>query len=271
MADVVVLGSLNLDLVARVARLPNPGETVTASDFLRRPGGKGANQAAAAARAGVTARLIGCIGSDDDGSAYCGALAAQGVDVSGVRQVSEAVTGHALICVDSEGANTIVVVPGANDSAGDAEVRALDLAHGDVLLLQQEVPAPTVRASVCAARDAGCTVLLNPSPWRGLDHELFDQCDALIVNAGEAERLQDAGYDVSRAIITAGSDGAGWGDLQVTAPETNVVDTTGAGDAFAGALAAALAGGADHHTALRAGVAAGGQAVTHEGAQPWSL
>lgn len=177
MGHVVVLGSLNLDLVARVARLPGPGETVTAIGFVRRPGGKGANQAAAAARAGVITRLLGCIGADGDGAAYRDALLVRGVEVSGVRQVPGAATGHALISVDTDGENTIVVVPGANESAGDPEISALALAPDDVLLLQHEIPAPTVRAAARAAREAGCTVLLNPSPWRGLDRELFDACD----------------------------------------------------------------------------------------------
>lgn len=271
MGHVVVLGSLNLDLVARVGRLPDPGETVTAVDFVRRPGGKGANQATAAARAGAITRLLGCVGCDDEGSTYSDALAAHGVDVSGVRRVPGTATGRALISVDADGENTIVVVPGANGSTGDPEVHALALTPGDVLLLQNEIPASTVRAPARAGREAGCTVLLNPSPWRGLDRELVDDCDALIVNSGEAERLWEAGYDVSRAIITSGSDGARWGDLQGTAAEAEVVDTTGAGDAFAGALAAMLARGADRKSALQAGVAAGGRAVTHEGAQPWSL
>ncbi|MDQ2849550.1 MAG: PfkB family carbohydrate kinase [Actinomycetota bacterium] len=271
MADVIVLGSLNIDLVARVGHLPSPGESVTAVDFLQRPGGKGANQAAAAARAGASTRLIGCVGADDEGTMYRNALKTHSVDVCGVRAVSGEVTGRALIVVDCAGENHIVVVPGANGFTSEPEVRALHLRPDDVLLLQHEVPAPTVRAAARAAREAGCTVLLNPSPWRGLDRVLFDDCDALIVNVGEAEKLRDEGYDTSRAIITAGGEGASWGDLHVDAAHVAVLDTTGAGDAFAGTLAAALAQGRDRDAALHAGVAAGGRAVTHEGAQPWSF
>lgn len=271
MGHVVVLGSLNLDLVARVTQLPEPGETVTATAFVCRPGGKGANQAVAAAQAGAPTRLIGCVGDDDGGGAYSGLLASRGVDVSGLRTVPGAVTGRALISVDPQGENTIVVVPGANDSVAEPDLAVLQLSVGDVLLLQQEIPAAAVRAAARVGREAGCTVLLNPSPWRGLDQHLFDDYDALIVNSGEARRLQDAGYDVSRAIVTNGGEGARWGDLHVPAFEAQVVDTTGAGDSFAGALAAALSQGADHDTALRAGVTAGGRAVEHEGAQPWSF
>lgn len=164
--NVIVLGSLNLDLVARVSHLPSPGETVTATDFVRRPGGKGANQAAAAARAGAVTRLIGCVGSDEEGASYREALGKRGVDVSGVRTVPGTATGRAFITVGADSENTIVVDPGANESAGDPEVRALALGADDVLLLQHEVPAQTVRAAARAARDTGCTVLLNP-PRRG--------------------------------------------------------------------------------------------------------
>lgn len=241
-----------------------------ATDFVRRPGGKGANQAASAAWAGASTRLIGCVGSDD-GQSYREALATRGIDITRVRSVSDAATGHALIVVDDAGENTIVVVPGANAQVGTAEVNALDLQPGDVLVLQQEVPAEAVRAAARAGHDAGCTVVLNPSPWRGLDAELFDDCDVLIVNSGEADQLQTAGYDLSQAVVTLGSKGARWGGLHVPGESLLPVDTTGAGDSFAGALAGALAAGVDHRSALEQAVAAGSRAVLHEGAQPWSF
>lgn len=270
MADVVVLGSLNIDLVATVERLPTPGETLTARHFARRPGGKGANQAAAAARAGATTRLIGCVGSGD-GQSYRELLHARGVDISSVRFVPDIATGHALIVVDDFGENTIVVAPGANAEVGEHEIGALDLRAGDVLVLQQEIPAEAVRAAARAGRDAGSTVLLNPSPWRGQDAQLFGDCDTLIVNAGEAEQLRTAGYDVSQAVVTSGGEGARWGDLRAPGQAVTAVDTTGAGDAFTGTLAAAIAAGADRRTALEQAVRAGSQAVLHEGAQPWSF
>lgn len=270
MADVVVLGSLNIDLVAAVARLPEPGETLTATDFVRRPGGKGANQAAAAARSGASTRLIGCIGSED-GQSYRQALATRGVDITGVRSVPDVATGHALIVVDEAGENTIVVVPGANALVAGSEVDTLDLREGDVLVLQQEVPADAVRAAARAGRDAGCTVLLNPSPWRGLDAELFGACDLLIVNEAESRQLRASGYDTSKVVVTAGADGARWGALHVSGESVTPVDTTGAGDAFTGALAAALVAGAAPSAALEGAVEAGTRAVLHEGAQPWSL
>ncbi|UIJ35845.1 PfkB family carbohydrate kinase [Allobranchiibius sp. GilTou73] len=270
MADVVVLGSLNIDVVVRAQRLPTAGQTVTGTSVERRPGGKGANQAAAAARAGVVTRLIGCVGDGDEGPAYRAALAERNVDVDGVRVPPDVATGHALVTVDDAGENTIVVVPGANEQVGDAEVQALRLQPADVLLLQLEVPVTAVRDAVRQARAVGCTVLLNPSPWQRLEDELLDACDTVIVNAVEAEELREAGFDMARAVVTAGSGDVRWGDVVVPAERVeDPVDTTGAGDAFAGALAAALAGGAEHRAALAAGVRAGAVAVLHDGAQDW--
>lgn len=185
-------------------------------------------------------------------------LAEQGIDVYGVR-----------VLPDVAGENTIVVVPGANAEVGNGECDALDLHAGDVLVLQQEVPAAAVRAAARIGREAGCTVLLTPSPWRGLDAELFGDCDLLIVNEAEAEQLRATGYDLSRAVVTAGADGAKWGDLQVSGESVTPVDTTGSGDAFTDALAAALSAGTGRCAALELAVHAGSQAVLHEGAQPW--
>ena len=264
-----MLGSLNVDVVLRAPRLPTPGQTVIGTRVERRPGGKGANQASAAARTGAHTRLIGCVGDADEGRAYLAALAQRGVDVSGVRVASDTATGHAFVTVDETGENTIVVVPGANDHVGREDVDALRLNAADVLLLQLEVPLDTVLAAVRRARAVGCTVLLNPSPYRHLDGEILDACDALIVNAVEADQLRGTGFDMSRAVITAGFGDVRWDDVLVPAQRVGAVDTTGAGDAFAGALSAALAGGADRRTALTAGVRAGATAVQHAGAQDW--
>ncbi|MBO1753926.1 PfkB family carbohydrate kinase [Allobranchiibius sp. CTAmp26] len=269
MGDVVVLGSLNVDVVVRAPRLPTPGQTVVGAHVERRPGGKGANQAAAAARAGAHTRLVGCVGEGDEGRSYLTALAQRGVDVSGVRVAVDVASGHAFVTVDDAGENTIVVVPGANDHVGRRDVDALRLSAVDVLLLQLEVPLDTVLDAVRRARSVGSAVLLNPSPYRHLEDELLDACDALIVNAVEADQLRGTGFDMSRAVITAGSGDVRWGDVVVPADRVDPVDTTGAGDAFAGALAAALAGGADRRTALAAGVRAGATAVQHVGAQDW--
>ncbi len=271
MGTVLVLGSLNVDLVVRAPRLPGPGETVCGTSLERRPGGKGANQASAAAQAGVSTQLIGCVGDDADGVTYLHGLAERGVDVSRVRVVPGITTGHAVVTVDDRGENSIVILPGANEQAGEPELGRLSTVAGDVLLLQLEVPMDVVRRAALAGRAAGCTVLLNPSPYQHLPPELVRACDALVVNAAEADLLVGDGYDLSRAVVTRGADGASWGGLQVRAERVDVVDSTGAGDAFVGALAAALALGCSRQEALASASKAGARAVQHDGSQPWSF
>jgi ribokinase len=267
---VVVLGSLNVDLVVRVAAHPRPGETVAGRDLRRLPGGKGANQAVAAARAGARTRLIGCVGEDGEGSAYVEALASRGIDVTGVRRVRGAVTGTAVITVEDSGESTIVVVPGANAAV---TVEDVDLAGADVLLVQLEVPLPVVAEAVRRAAAAGVRVVLNPSPYADLPADVVAHADPVVANALEAGRLPARPRSL---LTTLGADGARWetaaGEvLTIAAPAVDVVDATGAGDAFAGTLAAALAGGLDEHAALERAVAAGAEAVVWNGAQGWSL
>jgi len=266
MGTVCVVGSLNIDLVTRVARHPAPGETVRGDGLTRLPGGKGANQALAAARAGVTSVLCGRIGGD--GINYRNGLAERGVDCSGVRITTGVPTGHALIAVDERGENTIVVIAGANASMDVAEVErhADDIARADVLLLQLEIPLPAVLRAAELAIAAQVRVIVNPSPWAVPPGELLAVADPLVVNEHEAAELS-----VTDACVTLGAHGARWGDLAVPAPDGPVVDTTGAGDSFAGALAAALANGADRATALRLAVAAGTSACGWPGAQGWTL
>ena len=267
MGTVCVVGSLNIDLVTRVARHPAPGETVRGDGLDCLPGGKGANQALAAARAGATTLLCGRIGAD--GTAYRAGLTERGVDCSGVLVEPDMPSGHAVIAVDKRGENTIVVIAGANDAMTAAEVErhADAITRADVLLLQLEIPLLSVLRAAELARAAGVRVLLNPSPWSVPPAELLAVADPLVVNEHEAAELPGGG----EVCVTLGARGARWGDQAVPAPAGPIVDTTGAGDSLAGALAAALAAGADRATALRLAVAAGTAACGWIGAQGWLL
>jgi ribokinase len=269
---VVVVGSLNVDVVVVVERHPGSGETVLGSSLRRLPGGKGANQAVAAAEVGASVALVGCVGDDSDGAAYVEGLRARGVDTTGVRQVTGP-TGLALVVVDQDGENTIVVVPGANASVGVSDVRDADLRPGDVLLLQLEIPLPVVAAAIARAGDAGARVVLNLAPYAVLPGELLDACDPVVVNEHEAALL---GRPAASLLVTLGPRGARWerhGELiEVGAPVVEALDSTGAGDVFAGTLAAALASGAAHGDAMSAAVAAAARSVTRAGAQGgWTL
>jgi ribokinase len=271
MGRVVVLGSLNVDLVTRVERHPRPGETVLGEGLSRFAGGKGGNQAVAAARAGAEVRMVGAVGSDEAGNAYVERLVRLGVDVSGVAVV-EGSSGHALITVDEAGENAIVVVPGANASVGGAAIDALgDIGPGDVLLVQLEVPLSTVTAAVRHAAHRGARVVLNTAPYSVLPADVVALADPVVANEHEAVLLADSELAPRSLLVTFGSKGAHWDGLiapaHLVAPE-DVADTTGAGDAFCGALAAALAGGAAREAALDAALAAGAAAVRHTGAQP---
>lgn len=268
MGTVCVVGSLNIDLVTTVDTHPRPGETVRGTGLNRLPGGKGANQALAAARAGAITLLCGRIGAD--GEDYRAGLRDRGVDCTGV-DIAGGPSGHALIAVDRHGENTIIVIPGANAAmTEDSVARHADtIASADVLLLQLEIPLTAVVRAAAVARDAGTRVVLNPSPFAVPPDELLAIADPLVVNEHEAERLPSA----DSVCVTLGAGGARWGDVQVPAPEGDypIVDTTGAGDSFTGALAAALAIGANREEALHAAVVAGTKACGWSGAQGWRL
>ena len=288
MARIVVVGSVNADLVARTARHPRPGETVLGSDLEVLPGGKGSNQAVAAARLGGDVALVGAVGDDAfAGTAMSGLLAA-GVNTSAVALVPGP-TGIALITVDDVGENTIVVVPGANGSVGAAAVagRQQLVAEADVVVLQCEIPRDGVEAAARAARGR---VLLNLAPSRELDPDVVRLADPLVVNEHEAfgalalltsdAPADDAGVvralvgaGVRSVVLTLGAQGAlvaegGRDPVTVPAPQVEARDTTGAGDAFVGALAARLAEGEGLVHAARHAVRVGAYAVTGAGAQP---
>jgi ribokinase len=279
---IAVVGSINLDVVVEVERHPAPGETVLGGDRLELPGGKGANQAAAAARLGAEVAFVGRVGDDDAGRRLRDGLAAEGVDVAHVQVDPSAPTGMALIAVDRAGENTIVVSSGANArvSAADVEAARDALAGAAVTLVQHEVPEEAVAAALDCG---GGTVVLNPAPAR----PIVAAVDVLIPNRGELEALAGRGGDpvelarglaLARCVVvTLGSEGAviveGERVERIAAPRVDAVDTTGAGDAFCGALAQALDAGADVVEAARWAVRAAAASVTKPGAQgglPWA-
>lgn len=283
---IVVFGSINLDLVARVARLPRAGETVTGDALAVLPGGKGANQALAARRAGAAVAMAGAAGSDVFAAMALAELVAAGVDLDAVAHV-EGPTGVALIHVDAQGENSITVIPGANARADPTAIPDATLGSGTTVLLQLEVPIPAVTALATRARRHGAWVVLNAAPAHALPPALLASLHVLIVNELEAaalgrtlgtattpEGFADAVHRRHRCatIVTLGAAGAlAAADghlLHVPAPQIGVVDTTGAGDAFTGALAAALDRGAAWPRALAEAVAAGSLACLAAGAQP---
>jgi ribokinase len=284
--SVLVIGSINADLVVTLDRLPEAGETVTGGRFARHGGGKGANQAVAAARAGARVRFAGAVGDDDLGAAAIEQLAAEGVDVGAIARLDGEATGVALIAVDREGRNQIAVASGANARVDAALVaRALEaaaLGAADVVLLGFEVPDAAVAAGARAAAGAGARAILNPAPARDLPAGVLQAGVLLTPNGLEAAALtgETDAAAAARAlarrtsapvVVTVGADGALLADgdriVEVRAPEVEVVDTTGAGDAFNGVLAAGLAAGAGVEDAARRAVEAASASVRRAGAR----
>jgi ribokinase len=265
---VCVVGSINADLTFAVDALPGPGQTVLASDLASAPGGKGGNQAVAAARAGATVQFVGAVGTDAAAARLRDHLAANGVGLIGVVTVPGP-SGTAAILVDTAAENCIVVAPGANAhlSMDDAEVRAV-VSDSDVVLISLEIPLETALAAARTGRQAGAMVMVNASPAVAAADiaELAQGADAVVVNETEAAGWLD-GPAVAHLIVTRGADGAehvGAPRVSVPAPAVEPVDTTGAGDVFAGVLAASWPGGVEH--ALRRAAAAGALATLVRGA-----
>ena len=271
MGRVLVLGSLNVDLVTSVERHPRPGETVLGDGLSRLAGGKGANQAVAARAAGVEVTMVGCVGADAGGAAYRKRLAGRGIDVAHVRTVSGEPTGTALIAVSDDAENAIIVVPGANAALDDREVEAVEsLTVGDVLLLQLEVPLPVVCRAARRATARGVRVVINIAPYAALPADVIALADPVIANEHEAVALAESGAVPGSLLVTYGANGTSWNGRTWSAqsvPRHQVLDTTGAGDAFCGALAAALALGHHESHAMDAALAAGASAVRRVGAQ----
>ncbi|ARA81574.1 ribokinase [Pseudomonas amygdali pv. tabaci str. ATCC 11528] len=290
-AKIVIVGSLNMDLVIRAQRLPRPGETLSGETFDTVPGGKGANQAVAAARLGGSVAMIGCVGADAYGEQLRAALLAEHIDCQAVTVVEGVSTGIASIVVDASSQNAIVIVAGGNGRLTPALIERFDalLAGSGIIICQLEVPTETVFHTLTRARALGKTVILNPAPasepfpanWYGL-------IDYLIPNESEAQTLTGVTVDSSAAaeeaaatmlaagarnvIITLGERGtlfaSAAGVEHIPARRVQAVDTTAAGDTFVGGFAAALAAGQSESQAIRFGQAAAAISVTRAGAQP---
>jgi ribokinase len=289
MRDVAVVGSLNVDVSVRAERLPRAGETVRAHDLEIGAGGKGLNQAIAAARMGARVHMVGRVGDDAFGQLALGALAGAGIDTSHVLSTPDEATGTALITVEeATGQNAIAVAGGANARVTPADVTAARdaIAASAVVLVQLELPDATVEAVLTLARACGAQSILDPAPARSLPAELLRRADVLTPNETEAELL--AGQllgdpDAERAaaellhgrtgaelILTLGERGCLWagskGIQRFEAPRVRALDTTGAGDAFNGGLAAALAAGAGMQAAIRQAIRSGSAATLRRGA-----
>ena len=288
---VLVVGSANVDFTVAASRLPAVGETVSGGTLLVNHGGKGANQAVAARRLGAEVRLVACVGDDASGRGIRAALQAEGIGVDGMMVTADAATGTALIVVDGQGRNQIVVAPGANWrlSVEHVRARADDFAWAQVVMCQLETPLDTLAWALAEARRRGLVTVLNPAPVReGIADDVWRLVDYLTPNEGEAERLsgvavRDAGSaaaagralrgrGVGAVIVTLGSQGSlactARDDIRVPVFPVEAVDTTAAGDAFNGALGAALAGRDPLPDALRFASAAAALACTRRGAQP---
>lgn len=290
-AKVVVVGSLNMDLVARAARLPRAGETLAGQTFASVPGGKGANQAVAVARLGGSVAMIGSVGDDTYGQQLLSALQVEGVDCQAVAVCEGVSSGVALIVVDATSQNAIVIIPGGNGLLAPASVQRFDglLQAADIIICQLEVPLETVEWALARARGLGKTVILNPAPATGpLPPQWYAHIDYLVPNESEAEALtgvrvtdqvsaQHAAeallqLGVDKVIVTLGARGALFvsadGCQHYPAPQVQALDTTAAGDTFIGGFAAALSRGLGEAEAIVFGQQAAALSVTRAGAQP---
>ncbi|MGO4474430.1 ribokinase [Arthrobacter sp. M-10] len=288
-AEVVVVGSANLDYIIQLDAPPEPGQTVLAHHFHTQSGGKGANQAVAAARLGSSVRFIAAIGDDAEGAAMLSSLKAEGIDTSQVQILPGGRTGAAFVSVFPNGENSISVVAGANLGLSEVHVRE-SLNHvrrGAIVVVQAEVPVATIQETLDASQRAGLRCVLNLAPYVRIDERLLRHADPLVVNESEASALlsrpvfdeassreaaRQLGEIASSVVITMGAAGAYWLDKEdeghVSAPAVGpVIDSTGAGDAFVGALAACLAVGRPLSESVQLGVAAGSFSVMRLGAQ----
>jgi len=287
---ITVVGSLNMDLFIETARLPSPGETVLGRNFHRAPGGKGANQAVAIARMGGTCAIIGAVGEDAFGAEMLEALRTAGVDTNAVARRGDDASGVAMIAVDANGQNQIVVASGANEtlSPGDIARHAALFQRSKAVVVQIETPLPAVEAALRLGRDSGALTVLNPAPCLELSDSLLRLCDWIVPNEIEAAQLSGVtvrgSADAATAskklrgrsgganvLITLGADGA-WLDSESfvgTVPgfKVQAIDTVGAGDTFIGAFVTRLIEGAEPREAARFGCAAAALAVTRRGAQ----
>ncbi|MGN0802298.1 MAG: ribokinase [Candidatus Faecivicinus sp.] len=287
MGKIVVIGSMNMDISYRVAHIPAPGETIMASAVVKSPGGKGANQAVAAAKLGADVSMIGCVGSDGDGDMLCRSLSEAGVNLAMMERSADAPTGTAFINVADDGENNIVVHPGANARVDEALLeRAEELIDGaQILISQLEIPHETVWKALKRGRELGVYTVLNPSPIAEVPDDVLDGIDLLIPNEAEMSALlghpvdPDSG-DVQRfaekkgvrcILMTKGAEGCylvtASGTQHIPCTPKKAVDTTGAGDTFLGALCAMLAKGGGMEEAIGIAQRASAYAVQRMGAQ----
>jgi ribokinase len=287
MAEIVVVGSLNMDLSIQVPRIPSPGETISGGNLLTNAGGKGANQAIACACLGKKVAMVGCVGNDDFGRSLKNGLNTKGVDTRSIAESSSAPTGTAMIMVDGKGENCIVLSIGANRFVNIDTTAEESIRRAKILLLQLEIPVNVVVNAIEIANRWNVPVLLNPAPAIPIPEQILSKVDYLVPNETEAALLTDiqikdnstaekaAGVLLAKGaktvIITRGADGALMMDanetMHIPAFTVNAVDTTGAGDAFIGGLATAIIEGKDRKTTLEFASAAGALASTKPGAQ----
>lgn len=289
---VLVIGSVNVDLVTRVRLHPAPGETILGTAGGRTPGGKGGNQALAAALQGAQVTFVGCVGQDPDADLALSHLRGAGVNIDGVTICPELTTGLAIITVSGDGENTIVVVPGANSAVTplQAENAVSTTAPGDIVLVQGELERKTIEAAVRTAHRMGRRVVLNVAPWGALDKDVLTAADPLVLNQTEAKQAARAldvtpedhtpgslalalhAAGVPSVVLTLGAGGAvlalAGSTAHVPTPRIKAKDTTGAGDAFVGALVARLLSSSKLVDAIQHAVRVGAYAVTRQGAQP---
>ncbi len=284
-----VVGSANIDLIASVPTLPSPGETVLGTSLLRTPGGKGANQAVAAARAGSSVTFIGRVGNDENGRALRSAIESSGVGVQYLTVDEENPTGLALITVDDQGENEIVVIPGANSAVSEADIEAArkSLEKSSYVILQLEIPLETVRYTAGIAPESHTGVILNAAPARAIDPKILRNVDILVANQHEIATLTGMGMPIDPAtsagmlldtgvkavILTLGTEGAvivqrDTENIEILAFPATAIDSTGAGDTFVGNLAHALDSGHPLVDAARFASAAAALSVQKRGAQP---
>jgi len=288
MPDILVVGSLNADLVVQVPRFPQPGETISGSDLQIIPGGKGANQAVAAARQGSSVSMLGRVGNDSFGPELIHNLKQNNVETSHVQIDPGSATGTAIIAVDATGQNNIVLSPGGNGQVRSTDVANVSFSDYKLLLLQLEIPLEAVTSAAQRARESGLRVLLNPAPARSLPEELISLSDFILPNESELSLLTNQPvHDIPSAekaakallaggaqnvIVTLGANGALIvnKDIKKHIPsfDVQVVDTTAAGDAFIGGFASALLSNKSLEEAVRYGCACGALATTKFGAQP---
>lgn len=269
MGRVIVFGSANQDLHLEMERHPTSGETLMAGDLEQLFGGKGGNQAIAAALAGGETHFIGMVGDDAAGAEYRRRLDAFGVNTSALATSPDRPTGTAIIHVDATGENMIVVAPGANHAVGADQIAALDMIEpGDIFLAQLELPLEVTFEAARKAHAKGARVIINAAPYATLPADVLEFCDPLIVNEHEAALMAADGLTAPSLLVTRGMAGSQWGEVTAAAVPTKAVDTTGAGDSFCGTLAAELARGAAPADAMAAASLASSRSVEHHGAQP---